>query len=837
MKFRILLLALTLSGCSKFLDKFSRLDGGSTTLVQFDATQRGALPATVDGGLIVYALNVDNGQRIALKLNSDADSTPFPLPNGNYTFRAVGWTTANMGGLLKCGANTGGTVPLTGANTTVNLAVGSSACLTTQFVPAAYINSSLVSPPNIVFCDSATNVGAKTYGADCASGEESSRFLRPNVTSASLVDRIDFDSATGRVVYAADPFAGTRQELFSVKTDGTGLLRESTVQPSIGREVPDFQVVKNKNTGVGTGKVVFTTDGVTNGTYELYTSGLGTPAAIGVAKATLISGAINGSVVSSPGVKAFKLSPDGTKAVFVGSMDNNGVVEVYVVDLSNNARTKLSHASPLGAGSQSVYEDSFKISPDGNYVIFSGQFETATTSELYSVPIAGGTIRKLSTPSPLASSAIRSFEINFDSTKVVWQADSSVASRVQTFASLIYPATPDPKDVSGAVGYTGTSGNRIALARDADLVAYTATLQVTNRFDLWVANFSNVNSITTEVVFDNANGGLNVANNNYHEMKFVTNTAGTSRRLVFLADSTTLTKYEVYAKLANFSSAPTLKVSHTISNGITPGGPGLEPNLRVMDYDKAYYLGDTTGDPGELHLYEADLGSAASGVLRSQNTNVDTLNTMGVGYGRVFYGYSSSLSPPYLPYMYTPGGTYSVMPVGLIGALSRVMTPPGNELAASYPYALFLQAKATGSATVQDYFFVSDYASPNPVKVSHLWGTASGEGRVVIRLLTYASNGSPNLNNVGDGLSSGCINPPAADGSATAHSFRVPYGASGGTSPFALAIDVYANASGCTGSFQRTIFPYGLADIATSSDPTKVKITDSGGNVKLFLRD
>lgn len=834
MKFPILLLAaLSLTGCAKFLDKFSRLEGGGTTMVQFDAGQRGVLPAAVSGGLIIYAVEA-NGARIALKLNSDTDNTAFPLPNGTYTFKTIGFMSAGMTGLIKCGSNTGGPVTLAGQPVTVNLSVDSPTCATPTFTAAAYQNAGTIGAPNMIFCGATVNVSTKAYANNCASGEESVRFLRPNVTSATLLDRFDYDSETDRVLYVGDPYAGTRQELFSVNTDGTDVVRESTVQPSIGREIDNIEVVKDKATGEGTGQVIYTSDAVTNGLFEMYISDIGDPGAIGAAKGTNISGAIVGG---GQGVKAFKLTPDGSKAVFIGSMDVTGINEVYMVDLTTFTRTKLS--SPPGGGgvgSTGNFESQFAISPDGNYAVFAGQYNS-TTGELFSVPLtAPHTVRQISTNSPLASSSIHNLAINFDGTKVVWQADSAVTSEVETFASVIYPVTPDPKNVSGALSYTGTAGNRIELAPDADIVAFTKTQSAANRFDLYLADFSNLASIVTELAFDNLEGGLNISSNQIHDMQFVK--SGANRRLVFLADATTPGKYELFSKPVAFPASAVLKVSHTatFNSGIAPSGPGVESNMKVLDYNKAYYLADNTTD-SELRLYEADLGVAGAATIVGQNSATDGSNSLAVGYGQVFYNFSAANVSPFLPYLFTPGSTYSALPLGPFDTITRMLVPPADEIIPGYPSVLFMQGKGTGSGTVEDYFMLEDYSSSAPVKVSHVWGGTTGEGRVMIHLLTYHSNGSPSLGNVSEGISSGCITPPATDGSPTSHAFALPYGAGDSSSPFAVAIDVFPNSTSCTGDYDRIIFPYGLANPAASDDPTKVKLTSSSGNVRFFLRD
>ena len=110
-------LALNLSACGKFLDKFSRIPEDGFTSVTISGSRSGQFlnPNTpLSGGVIVYATGkLSSGAPITRTFNFPNEGSDsgfnFTVPNGQYKFVVVGWPQNNLigapnsVGALRCG--------------------------------------------------------------------------------------------------------------------------------------------------------------------------------------------------------------------------------------------------------------------------------------------------------------------------------------------------------------------------------------------------------------------------------------------------------------------------------------------------------------------------------------------------------------------------------------------------------------------------------------------------------------------------------------------------------------------------------------------------------------
>ena len=124
----------------------------------------------------------------------------------------------------------------------------------------------------------------------------------------------------------------------------------------------------------------------------------------------------------------FRIAPDSQRVVYQADATTDSLLELFVVPGGGGPVTRLSGPMPPGGGLQS---DGFRISPDGTRVVYLAAQDTADGIDLYSVPIGGGAPTRLSAeplihpydyPDPL-SVEWPSFEITTDSTHVVYWAD------------------------------------------------------------------------------------------------------------------------------------------------------------------------------------------------------------------------------------------------------------------------------------------------------------------------------------------------------------------------------------------------------------------------------
>ena len=815
--------ALSLNGCAKFLEKFSRAPEGHSN-VRFSDGRRN-LVAAMDGGLIVYAIRQDGTHRAALHLASASDPKVFTLPNGEYKFHAVGWPASGMSGIPKCGGDTSPLpVALTGAagTVTVEIAVSDAACDAAPFTDAS-IQPSGLNPAQLVFCAAtAANFAGKAYVDKCLN-DESARFLKPGAGIGTVKGYTEYDTDTGRFLFLSDQYAAGRDDLYSVKADGTGIVRQNNPLVS-GRNVFDFILLK------GRGKVAYASDETTDNEYDLWVS------TIGSRGGTLVGDACAGC----GGVDALYLTPDHTKLIVVGDMDSPGQRELYKVDLTAASYSLVKISGTLGGGATGLLTDysNLEISPDSLYATYTSFHANATTRELFTVRLSDGVVRKISHAAPTAGSEVRAFFQNHNGTKVVWMSDPPADGILETFASEIFPAAPDPKIVSGTPGFADGGYGRLAISRNADLVAFTMRNDNT-KDEVHYANFSNLASIQEAAAL--STGEIAEANPAFDYLAFVTD--GTNHRLVIAGDASLALMNELWVKDVAFPGSAAVKVSHaTMNTGINLSSTAMD--LALLDYNTAYYIADRTAQVGRKEAWKVNLGGAANNATNVAQTPVgsETFQSIAAAYGKIFLNFfDGSLNQPFF---HDPTGTAAnstALSAGTMESVDILELPRHSETFPGFPNGAFYRGLAAGSGTatntVKDLFFVPNYSTSAPVRISNMFGGATGTGGVKLRLLSYTSGGGAAVTEVGPGIASACIPAPSVNGDQTGHSIKLPLGMAGGTGPLAVALEVYTGTEACAGSPDRIIFPHGLANPSVGTGNGKVRLTSSGSSVRIYLND
>ncbi len=126
----------------------------------------------------------------------------------------------------------------------------------------------------------------------------------------------------------------------------------------------------------------------------------------------------------------FLISPDSSRVIYT----DKGF-ELYSVPLAGGSVVKL---NPSG-GSVSWW---VQISPDSSRVVYTADQDTDEVYELYSVPLAGGNVVKLNPPLVVGGGIIRwlpfvmPFQISPDSSRVVYVADQETDEVYELYASF-----------------------------------------------------------------------------------------------------------------------------------------------------------------------------------------------------------------------------------------------------------------------------------------------------------------------------------------------------------------------------------------------------------------
>lgn len=175
-------------------------------------------------------------------------------------------------------------------------------------------------------------------------------------------------------------------------------------------------------------KVVFTAQR-DSGVFELFSSNIDGTGHIKLNTA-LIGAAL--------GIYEFKLSPDGNTVLYQAEQNTSGVRELYRVNIDGSAMQRL---NPALSGSQKVNNAEF--TPDGNKVVLIAQIDNTTNNELYKVNKDGTSFAKISPPSAAAGGVEAYSELFYtsDSNNVIYKAFGVGGSRSDIYISNINSLT------------------------------------------------------------------------------------------------------------------------------------------------------------------------------------------------------------------------------------------------------------------------------------------------------------------------------------------------------------------------------------------------------------
>tara|TARA_R110002073_G_scaffold128397_3_gene274148 strand:+ start:2566 stop:4719 length:2154 start_codon:yes stop_codon:yes gene_type:complete len=171
---------------------------------------------------------------------------------------------------------------------------------------------------------------------------------------------------------------------------------------------------------------------------------------------------LNPSILSGGEIKDFKLAPDGNTIVYLADQDIYEKFELYTVDINGGNSTKISGSMPDNTD-VFIWFDSFIISPDGNTVVFLADMDLDDYQEVYSVPIVGGTLTKLSQTNDQVH--FRTVKISPNSNFVLYVSDSELFS-VPINGGIPVKLNAPRQDVGGQVS------SNYDISSDSNFVLY-----------------------------------------------------------------------------------------------------------------------------------------------------------------------------------------------------------------------------------------------------------------------------------------------------------------------------------------------------------------------------
>jgi len=248
-----------------------------------------------------------------------------------------------------------------------------------------------------------------------------SKLNDPLIAGGDVVDfKITLDGS--RVIYQADQDISTQFELYTVLIGG-GAVDKLNFPLVAGGDVAQFEL--------STDYVIYRADEAVDTKFELYR--------VPIADGTRTK--MNADMASDAQdvFDNFKIYVDGSDSgndylIYRADQDVNDVNELYSVNLPNSAtRTKLNDTLPVGGDVDSFH---YKITPDGSRVVYLADQTVDDVLEMYVVPIGGGVSIKRN--DPLATDGdVSSFAISSDSGRIVYIADQEIDEVFELYSVAI----------------------------------------------------------------------------------------------------------------------------------------------------------------------------------------------------------------------------------------------------------------------------------------------------------------------------------------------------------------------------------------------------------------
>lgn len=281
---------------------------------------------------------------------------------------------------------------------------------------------------------------------------------------------------SSRVAYLADGSVNDKIELYSVAITGGPPITLSAL-PANDRDVFDFQISSNGE------RVVYRADQRANGISELYSVAItgGPPVQL------------NPNFSSSVDLfsSAYLIAPDGTTVLYVADYPVNNQRQLFRVPIdASTAPVALNDPLSGPGGVNNNAPEGLNTTPDSSRVVFLGTMENAATIGVYTVSMyGGGPQTKLNNPLPEFGNVIR-MAIAPDGSRVVYTADENTAGRYELFSVPLDTSSP-PVRISGDLVAGGGVVDfaeqypSVLISPDSSTVIYRADQNVDEQFELF----------------------------------------------------------------------------------------------------------------------------------------------------------------------------------------------------------------------------------------------------------------------------------------------------------------------------------------------------------------
>jgi Tol biopolymer transport system component len=181
------------------------------------------------------------------------------------------------------------------------------------------------------------------------------------------------------------------------------------------------------------------------------------------------------------------ITPDSSRVVFVAKTEGSNTSELFSVPLDGSqSPTRLSSAFPPGSsGFCAINTPGFKLSPEGDRVVYGAEQVTHGVLELFSVPVDGSAPPTRLNATLPSGGNVSTFEISSDGTRVVYGADQDIDGLPEVFAVPI-DGSAAPVQINGPL-VAGRFASFGSISPDGLRVLYWGDKDTDEVFELFSA--------------------------------------------------------------------------------------------------------------------------------------------------------------------------------------------------------------------------------------------------------------------------------------------------------------------------------------------------------------
>ena len=166
----------------------------------------------------------------------------------------------------------------------------------------------------------------------------------------------------------------------------------------------------------------------------------------------------------------YVISPDSRTVAFIADIDTDDLDELYAVPITGTQPIKL---NPPLVTDGDVSDSRVDFTPDSQSVIYLAEQEVINRTEMYSIPVGGGQVQKLSPPL-VAGGNIAQFMIDAKNKRIVYLADQETNEVFELWSIPLGGGTAEklsgPLVAGGNVGLFTLDplSNRVVFSADAE---------------------------------------------------------------------------------------------------------------------------------------------------------------------------------------------------------------------------------------------------------------------------------------------------------------------------------------------------------------------------------